>query len=366
MQPVAIVGWAQTRHEAAKPQRNYMELAFEVTEALHGKLGIGPGDIDTMVSASSDFTDGRTISNMSIQDAVGAPGKSESKVSMDGAFALAYGYARVASGTFGTCLVIAHAKLSEGDGAAIANAAWDPIFLRPLGFHDKAALGLQARRYLDAHRLPADVLGRAAAASYRRAAGNPHALRREPVTSATVRAAAPVADPLTALEIAADADGACCLLLASPERAARFPGPKAWLRGLGLAYDAHSPGARDLADAMALRRAAREAYGRAGISDPRAQLGPVELTDRSACQTLLWAEHLGLCDPGRGVDWMEGTAAGNASGGALAAFPGFAAGLVRVVEAAERLSASARPFALAHGGNGALGQAHAVWILGKE
>ncbi len=368
MEPVAIVGWAQTRHAAARPDANYMELAFEVVEALHARLGTGPRDVDTMISASSDFHDGRTISNMSIQDAIGAPLKSESKVSMDGAFALSYGWARVASGAFDTCLVIAHAKLSEGDQAAIGNAAWDPITLRPLGFHEKAALGLQARRWLDAHRLPETTLARAAAASYARAATNPNALRRDQPDADAVGRSAPVADPLTALEIAADADGACCLLLASRERARRFPGPKAWLRGVGMCYDAHSPGARDLADSMALRRATAEAYRRAGVTDPRAQIGPVETVDRSSCQTLHWAESLGLCDPGRSLEFLEQSegARYNASGGALAAWPGFAAGLVRVVEAAERLAASDRPLALAHGANGALGQAHCVWILGKD
>ncbi|MGH7274726.1 MAG: hypothetical protein ACREIQ_09750 [Nitrospiria bacterium] len=179
MEPVAIVGWAQTVHEESKPDLNYAELVYEVLQPLMESLSISYLDIETVVSASSDFTDGRTISNMAIQDVVGAPLKSESKVSMDGAFALIYGYARVASGAFKTALVVAHGKLSEGEPRLIANAAWDPIFLRPLGLDDHAALGLQARRYLDRHNLKEDLLSDIAALSYAASSQNAYAHRRE-------------------------------------------------------------------------------------------------------------------------------------------------------------------------------------------
>ncbi len=365
MEPVALVGWAQTVHEAEKPHLNYTELAFEAVDALRTKLGLAPSAIETTISASSDFTDGRTISNMAIQDVVGAAGRSESKVSMDGAFALLYGWARVASGAYSNCLVVAHGKLSEGDAGLISNASWDPIMLRPLGFTDRAALGMQARRWLDARGLPAETLARAASTSWTRAAQNPHAHRREAASAAAIAASGAWADPLTRGMAAPDSDGAACVLLASRDAAARFPGPKIWLRGVGTCYDAHSPGARDLAESFALRTAAAEAYRRAGVTRPAQEIAIAETVDRSACQTLLWAEGLGLCAPERSADWLETPASAgyNASGGAMGANPGFATGLVRVAEAAERLAGAAGRKGVAHGCNGVLGQAHCVWVL---
>lgn len=373
MEPVAIVGWAQTVHEKSKPDLNYAELVYEVVQPLMESLSISYSDIETVVSASSDFSDGRTISNMAIQDVVGAPLKSESKVSMDGAFALVYGYARVASGAFKTALVVAHGKLSEGEPRLIANAAWDPIFLRPLGLDDHTALGLQARRYLDRHNLKEDLLSEIAALSYAASSQNAYAHRREGYTREMVCTSELLADPLRALQVAPESDGACAILLVSGERAAQFTSKPIWLRGVGSCYDAHSPGQRDLAESMALRQAAREAYGRAGMSHPAEELAVAEVLDLSSCQTMLWAEELGLCPSGRGGEWLLGqrSASYNPSGGALGAQPGFATGLVRITEVAQYLRNAAggssapgrRVYGLAHGMTGCIGQAHCVWIL---
>jgi acetyl-CoA C-acetyltransferase len=376
MEPVAIVGWAQTVHEKSKPAQNYAELVYEVVQSLLSRLSISYADIETVISASSDFSDGRTISNMAIQDVVGTPLKSESKVSMDGAFALMYGYARVASGAFGTCLVVAHGKLSEGNPRMTANAAWDPIFLRPLGLDDHTVLGLQARRYLDRYHLEEALLSDVAALSYTAGTDNIFAHRKKVYDCQGVERSALLADPLRVLHVAPESDGACVILLASEHRVGDFNARPVWLRGVGSCYDTHSPGQRDLAESMALRKAAREAYDRAGITDPANELSLVEVMDLSSCQTLLWAEEMGFCSPGQGSKWLFGKRSlnYNPSGGGLVANPGFATGLVRVAEVSERLSiagqelstsgGSDRPiYGLAHGMTGYIGQAHCVWIL---
>jgi acetyl-CoA C-acetyltransferase len=313
---------------------------------------------------------------MAIQDVAGTPLKSESKVSMDGAFALMYGYARIASGAFGTCLVVAHGKLSEGNPRLIANAAWDPIFLRPLGLDDHTALGLQARRYLDRHHLDEEVLSDVAALSYAASSENVFAHRREAYTRQAVNRSDLLADPLRVLQIAPESDGACVVLLSSKDRANHFTSQPIWLRGVGSCYDFHSPGQCDLAESMALRKASREAYSCAGITNPAKELSLAEVVDLSSCQTMLWAEEMGFCSPGRGGEWLlsKPQLAYNRSGGTLTANPGFAAGLVRVAEVAQRLSmadqessasgGSDRPICgLAHGMTGYIGQAHCVWIL---
>lgn len=371
MEPVAIIGTSQTVHEESKSDLNYAELVHEAVRDLMQRLSISTSDIDTVISASSDFSDGRTISNMAIQDVVGVPLKSESKVSMDGAFALQYGYARVASGEFETALVVAHAKLSEGNPRLIANAAWDPLYLRPLGLDDHAAMGLQARAYLERYQLKEEILTQAAARAYAASARNPFAHRRTGMSQRRIAGSGLRADPLRALHLAPESDGACAVLLASEERAARFSPRKVWLKGTGSCYDAHAPGGRDLSQSEALRHAARRAYDQAGIADPAGELAVAEVMDLSSCQSMLWAEELGFCPRGSGGSWIL---AGpkpeyNRSGGALGAHPGFATGLVRIAEVANRLvalsgDAGGRLMAgLAHGMTGAIGQAHCVWIL---
>ena len=339
MKPVAILGAAQTRHAARRDDANYAELAFEVVSELLEQTGFSHDRIDTVISASSDFWDGRTISDIAVQDAAGAAFKSASKVSMDGAFALVYAMARITCGKYNTCLVVAHGKASEGEPRTIANAAFDPIFQRPTGVDDHAALGLQARRFLEKRGLGPEVLAQAAAASTDAATRNPHAHVRHVGHDL-------VADPLHDDEIAPDSDGACALLLADADL---VQGEAVWLDGFGFATDAHGLGDRDLGDPGVLSQAAEEAYRRAGIRPD--ELDVVEAHDASSAQTLLWKEGLGVSQ-----------VAFNPSGGAMSAQPGFATGLVRVAEAFERVDRAG----VAHGMTGFVGQAHCVWVLGRR
>src|SRR2546427_12154354 len=122
MDRVAIVGVAQTKFEAQKIDKNYAELAYEAVQSLFASTGADYKDIDNVVTASSDFWDGRTISNMAVQDAVGAWMKSETKVSSDGTLAVLYGLMRILSGSFNTTLVVAHCKSSEGNQTIFGNA----------------------------------------------------------------------------------------------------------------------------------------------------------------------------------------------------------------------------------------------------
>ncbi len=115
MDKVAIVGIAQTKYEADKIDQTYSELVFEVVKKLLDDLGITKDDIGSVITSSNDFNDGRTIADMAIQDAVGSIGKSESRVSGDGAFAYIYGAMRILSEYYDTIMVVSHCKCSEGD-----------------------------------------------------------------------------------------------------------------------------------------------------------------------------------------------------------------------------------------------------------
>ncbi|HEY4000294.1 MAG TPA: zinc ribbon domain-containing protein, partial [Candidatus Xenobia bacterium] len=143
---VGILAIATTPAQADRRDWSHAEMVHEVVSGVLAETGLGHDDVDTMITASSDFLDGRTISDMAIQDVIGAPGKSASKVSMDGLYALLYAVARVGSGLFRTALVTAHAKASEGDPREISKASFDPIFIRPLGVTDHDVLRLQAAR----------------------------------------------------------------------------------------------------------------------------------------------------------------------------------------------------------------------------
>ena len=137
---VAIVGTFQSKCEREKREQHVTELVYETVSGLLGKLGMDMKQVDNIVSCSQDFLDGRTISNRTIPEVEGAFLKSETKVAGDGTQAVFYGMIRILSGKYKTCLVLAHAKMSEGAQNVIANAMFDPIYQRSLGL-DRAHRG---------------------------------------------------------------------------------------------------------------------------------------------------------------------------------------------------------------------------------
>jgi acetyl-CoA C-acetyltransferase len=357
MTAVAILGATQTKHSKSRSDANYMELAFEVVTKLLEETGVKHSEIDTVITASSDFWDGRTISDIAVQDAVGAAGKSASKVSMDGAFSLVYASARISSGAFKNCLVVGHGKASEGQARKIANAAFDPHYQRPLGIDDHGALGLQARAYLQEKNLSPEMLAETAAQSAHCYAKNPYSHRTTNWTSEAIQKSQLIADPLHELEIAPDSDGACAMLLCNEKEAQKRETTSIWLDGFGFATDVHSLGDRHLGKPSILSQVSQQAFRRAGIQDYR-EIDIAEVHDASSAQTLMWKEDMGLQNHSH-LLW-------NPSGGAMGAQPGFATGLVRVAEVYQRLKKGAARTGLAHGMTGFVGQAHCVWVLRRR
>jgi len=130
-----------------------------------------------------------------------------------------------------------------------------------------------------------------------------------------------------------------------------------------------------------LEKAARKAYGMAGIRDPRREIDVAEVYDAFTYQESMWTEGLGFCGPGEGgkLAVSGATAKGgdipvNPSGGLLGAHPVIAGGLIRMVEAVRQIRGEAGAMqvkgnvkiALAHGVNGVCGQSHCVWLLGRN
>jgi acetyl-CoA C-acetyltransferase len=117
----------------------------------------------------------------------------------------------------------------------------------------------------------------------------------------------------------------------------------------------------------------------AGIRSPLKQLHVAEVYDAFSYMELMWMEGLGFCDRGKagamvdsGLTEMNGALPVNPSGGVLSAHAVQVAGLARIAEAVLQLRGQAggrqvdgASTALAHGIEGACGQGHCVFILGK-
>ena len=376
---VAIVACAQSTYECPKDSSREM-MVFDVVHELLRKAGITKRDVDTVISAQNDFLEGRTISNMRTVGPLGAYLKDESKVEMDGAWALLYAYARVLSGNHDIALVAGESMASCYPPYLPATWALDPTFDRPLGLlNELSAAALQAGYYIQAGGASEEQIAGVAAKNLANASRNPYALRRMPgVTAADVLSSKVLYSPIHELEAFPLTDGCCALLLACEEKANEMTDRPVWLAGVGSSSDTYFLGDRDLAASPSLEQAAAAAYKTAGIKDPARDIDLCELSENFAHEELIFYEALGLCPKGKGGEYlesgatrMEGSLPVNPSGGALAANPVCATGLARAAEVALQLRGEAgehqlpQPVntALAHGQNGLCAQHNIVFIL---
>ena len=151
MTGAVVIGVGQTAYEAAKPHQAIPEMVLEAVERALGDARIGMEEVDAVVTASVDLWDGRTASNIQVTEVVGAVMKPEARVAGDGLLAAIHAAMTVAAGAYGTVLVAAHCKMSEGQHWACSNWAVDPICQQPLGLDFLSAAGLQARAYQARH-----------------------------------------------------------------------------------------------------------------------------------------------------------------------------------------------------------------------
>lgn len=378
MEKVAVVGIAQTKYQRNNPS-SHDEMAFEVTKRALEDAGMTIEDIDNTVTCTNDFWDGRTISCMTITDATGSSRVPTTNVEGDGTYGVLMGMMRILSGHFKTTLVVAQSKGSIGIPALIANAMFDPLYERILGFDAINTAALQAKSYMVKYGITEEQFAKVSVKNHKNAKNNPYAQLPLDLTVEDVLNSKILADPLKLLDISPVSDGACAIILAEETEAKKRGNKPVWIRGVGHCTDTYHLGDRDLADVSVLQAAAKRAYDMASIRDPQKEIDVAEIYDAFSYMELMWVEGLGFCPKGAGgalmdsgVTQMDGSLPVNPSGGVLSAHPVLAAGLARITEAVLQLrgEAGARQVAgakvaLAHGIEGACAQGHCVFILGR-
>jgi acetyl-CoA C-acetyltransferase len=377
MEKIAILGVGQTVYERSKEEA-FDEIVFEASKKALSDAGGDISCIDSVVTVSNDFWDGRTISSMAIQDACGCFGKDISTVEGDGTLGVLYGMMRILSGSHDAVLVVSHIKGSEGIMNLITNAMFDPIYQRGLGIDATSSAALQARAYMEMSGATEEDFALVSVKNHKNAKNNPYAQLPMDISVEDVMKSKKIADPLKLLDCSPISDGAAAVVLANEKGMKKFKKDPVWIKGVGHCSDAYTLGNRDLARSRALDDAAKRAYKMAGIKDPASDLDVVELYDAYSYMELMWYEALGLAKEGKGAELVksgstapDGNIPVNPSGGVISAHPVMVAGMARVIEAtlqvrgeAENRQIKGAKTALAHGINGPCGQAHCVYIVG--
>ena len=350
LRDVAVIGFAYTA--VAKDDRhNEVEMIIPVVHDAVVQSGIPKAEIGFTCSGSCDYLIGGPFTFVSGLDAIGAwPPIKESHVEMDAAWALYEAWVMLQTGEVDSALVYGFGKASLGDVTAVFGLQCDPYYLAPLWPSTTHLAALQARAYLDASGRTERDLAEVASRSARFASTNPLAVRSGEVSSDDALAAAMVADPLRAFDVAPVTDGAVAMVIATGDMARHGPERPAWIRGIDHRIETHSPGARDLTASPSTRAAAE----RAGVFNRAVDVA--ELHAQHSHEELILRDALALADD----------ANVNPSGGALAANGPMCAGLVRIGEVARRIWSGEAGRGVAHASSGPCLQQNLVCVLEGE
>ncbi|MFB7499686.1 thiolase domain-containing protein [Streptomyces sp. NPDC056161] len=340
---IAVVAFAQTAHRRADEEHSEAEMLLPVLHEVLERTGLKTSDIGFTCSGSSDYLAGRAFSFTLALDGVGAwPPISESHVEMDGAWALYEAWTKLLTGDADTALVYSYGKSSPGSVRDVLTRQLDPYYVAPLWPDAVALAALQAQALIDAGETDEAALAALAARNRASAAANPHAQLRGSVPQGEY-----VVRPLRTGDCPPVGDGAAAVILAAGDRARELCPRPAWIRGIDHRVEAHALGLRELTDSPSARLAAE----RAGAFER--PVDTAELHAPFSAQEVVLRKALRLGDD----------VCVNPSGGALAANPVMAAGLVRIGEAAARIARGESDRALAHATSGPCLQQNLVAVL---
>jgi acetyl-CoA acetyltransferase len=351
MRDIAVISFAQTPMRRRVEELNEVEMLMPAVHGALRQVDMTIDDIGFTCSGSTDYLAGMAFSFVSTLDAVGPwPPIQESHVEMDGAWALYEAWVKLQLGEIDTALVYAYAKSSPGDLPMVLTRQLDPITMGPLWPDSISLAALQARALLDSGRASEAEFAEVAARSRRAAMTNPNAQLAWDRPAADVLAEDYLVAPLRRSDCPPITDGAAAIVLAAGDVARAKVERPAWIRGIDHRIEPIHLGLRDLTVSESTRVAAE----RAGVAD-----GPVDVAEIHAPfspQELILTRALGL-----GAETSI-----NPSGGALAANPMMTAGLVRIGEVANRITAGEANRGVAHATSGPCLQQNLVCVLEGE
>lgn len=348
---VAIVSVAQTPQRRAATELSEVEMIQPAIYQALDQIGATIADIGFTVSGSSDYLAGQAFSFVMTLDAVGAwPPIKESHVEMDGAWALYEAWLKIQAGHADTALIYSYSKASPGDLPRVLSRQLDPYYYGPLWPDSIAMAGLQARAMIDAGLITEADMAEIAQRNRDAALSNPFAQIQGSASVDELLSQPMMSDPLRRHDCPPITDGGVAMVIAAGDTARKWSDRPAWIRGIDHRVDSHNFGARDLTRAPSIAIAAEKAGVSAGKVDV------AELHAPFTHQELIVRTELGLAD-----DVLV-----NPSGGSLAANPMMAAGLLRIAEVANRISAGTADRGVAHATSGHLLQQNLVCVLEGE
>ncbi|MEG3629828.1 lipid-transfer protein [Streptomyces poriticola] len=346
----AIVGIGATGFSKGSG-RSELRLAVEAVHAALADAGLGPEDVDGMVTFTMDTSPEITVAQaagigeLTFFSRVHYGGGAACATVQQAALAVATGAARVV-----VCYRAFNERSGRRFGAGVQrrepSAEGTALgWTLPFGLLTPASwAAMAAQRYLHTYGLTPEVFGRVAVTARRYAATNPAAyFHGRPLTLAEHAASRWIAEPLRLLDCCQETDGGQALVVTSLERARDLPRPPvlvaAAAQGAGRAQEQMTGFYRgDLAGLPESRVVARGLWRASGLGPGDIDVGI--LYDHFTPYVLMQLEGYGFCGPGEAADFAaEARLPLNTHGGQLG--EAYLHGMNGIAEAVRQLRGTA-------------------------
>lgn len=353
---VAIIGVGQTVFRSRSDEKTYPELTQEAVVLALRDSNLQPEQIDAVVFSMAPTTFmGVADADKWAVDYAWARGKPFMRVQTGGASggsALQAAYAHVASGQYGTVLVVGADRITETpDAQLVLNLIWDPFYEQDFALNTVTMTALATQRYMHKYGTTEEQYARVVVRARQNALNNPSAHLKGVIDIDAVMASQRISWPYKLFDICPRSAGAAAVVISTESIAREHCTRPAFITGISGVSNTVFMGDRmgphadtDFADFSELKQAARECYRQASITDLKRQVQTVEIYDPFSSFQFPQLESLGFCKSGtaqkmsdEGAFDMEGELAVNPSGGTLCTAPIGVTGLVRAAEAARQV-----------------------------
>jgi acetyl-CoA C-acetyltransferase len=355
-QNVAVIGVGQTAFKSRYDDMTYPELAQEAVVLALADAKLEPDQIDAIVFSMAPTTFmGVADADKWAVDYAWARGKPFMRVHTGGATggsAFQAAHAHVASGQYGTVLVVGADRITETpDAQFVLNLIWDPFYEQDFALNTVTMTALATQRYMHKYGTTEEQYANVVVRARRNAMNNPSAHLKGAIDIEAVLKSPRISWPYKLFDICPRSAGAAAVVVTTEALARERCTRPAFITGTSgvsntvFMGDRMGPNAEtDFADFSELKHAARACYRQAGITDPMKQIDAVEIYDPFSSFQFPQLESLGFCASGtaqrlsdEGAFDMDGDLPVNPSGGTLCTNPIGVTGLVRAAEAARQV-----------------------------
>jgi acetyl-CoA C-acetyltransferase len=306
MRDVAVIGTGKTAF-GAFADRDLRSLAVEAGEKCFRDGSVWPSQVESFFLgnfAGPSFT-GQNHLAPYVSTALGMTGIPSTRVEdacASGGSAFFHAWREVAFGISDIVMVVGVEKMTSRSTAQVTEilaAAGDMDTEGRAGATFPGLFAMIARRHMHQYGTTREHLAAVAVKNHENGALNPQAHLRKAITLEQALAGRPIADPLTIYDCSLISDGAAAVILAPLERVREFTDSAARVLGIAQASDYVALDQKqDITSFPALRAAAHQAYGMAGVGPGQIQFA--ELHDCFTIAEIIAMEDLGLVERGRG------------------------------------------------------------------